>query len=63
MVCGNPNGERRIVIARDAAACADGAPSRLKSSRPGSVVPANSWKPGTGYLNEAVLEKGTAQAF
>jgi len=46
MVCGYTDGERRIVSVRDAAACTDGAPSRPKSSRPGSVVPANLWKPG-----------------
>jgi len=63
VVCGYQDGERQIVIARDAAACADGAPPPAKSSRPGSVFPANSREPETDNHNEGIFGKSNAQAF
>ena len=63
MVCEYLDGERRIVIALEPAACAVEVPSQMKFSRPDSIVPANSWKFGTDTPNEEVFKKGAAKAF
>ena len=62
IVCVDHSGERRLLIVRDPADCAERVSPQIRTSRP-AVVPANSWTTGPENDYEAVFAKETGRTF
>ena len=63
IVCVDHSGERRLLIVRDPADCAERVSPQIRTSRPAVVIPANSWKTGILNVNESVFAKETRRTF